>query len=46
MTNSKDVILKLKEVREEKGLSFNDIIKLMEENGDYISFNKYLEFEI
>ena len=37
MTNSKDVILKLKEVREEKGLSFNDIIKLMEENGDYIS---------
>lgn len=37
MTNSKDVILKLKEVREEKGLSFNDIIKLMEDNGDYIS---------
>lgn len=37
MTNSKDVILQLKEVREEKGLSFNDIIRLIEENGDYIS---------
>lgn len=37
MTNSKDVILKLKEVREEKGLSFNDILNLMEKNGDYLS---------
>lgn len=37
MTNSKDVILKLKEVREEKGLSYNDILELMEKNGDFLS---------
>ena len=37
MTNSKDVILKLKEVREEKGLSYNDIHDLMEKNGDFLS---------
>lgn len=37
MTNSKDVILKLKEVREEKGLSYNDILELMEKNGEYLS---------
>lgn len=37
MTNSKDVILKLKEVREEKGLSYNDILDLMEKNGEYLS---------
>lgn len=37
MTNSKDVILKLKEVRDEKGLSYNDILNLMEKNGDYLS---------
>lgn len=37
MTNSKDVILKLKEVREEKGLSYNDILDLMEKNGDFLS---------
>lgn len=37
MTNSKDVILKLKEVREEKGLSYGDILDLMEQNGDYLS---------
>lgn len=37
MTNSKDVILKLKEVREEKGLSYGDILDLMEKNGEYIS---------
>lgn len=37
MTNSKDVILKLKEVREEKGLSYNDILALMEKNGDYLA---------
>ena len=36
MTNTKDLIIKLKEVREEKGLSFNDILKLMEKNGDYL----------
>lgn len=37
MTNTKDIIIKLKEVRAEKGLSFGDILNLMEENGDYLS---------
>lgn len=37
MTNTKDIILKLKEVREEKGLSYNDILDLMEGNGDFLS---------
>lgn len=37
MTNTKDIILKLKEVREEKGLSYNDILDLMEKNGDFLS---------
>ena len=37
MTNSRDVILKLKKVREEKNLSYNDILDLMEKNGKYLS---------
>ena len=37
MTNVKDIIIKLKEVREEKGLSYNDILDLMENNGDFLS---------
>ena len=37
MTNTKEIILKLKEVREEKGLSYGDILELMEKNGDFIS---------
>lgn len=37
MTNQRDLILKLKEVRIEKGYSYADIIRIMEENGDYIS---------
>ena len=37
MTNTKDIILRLKEVREEKGLSYNDILDLMERNGDFLS---------
>lgn len=37
MTNTKDLILKLKEVREEKGFSYNDILELMEKNGDYLA---------
>ena len=37
MTNTKDVIIKLKEVRAERGLSFNDILSMMEKNGDYLS---------
>ena len=37
MTNSRDLILKLKEVRETKGLSYSDIMDLMEKNGDFLS---------
>ena len=37
MTNTKDIIMKLKEVREEKGYSYNDILDLMEKNGDYLA---------
>lgn len=37
MTNTKEIILKLKEVREEKKLSYNDILALMERNGDFVS---------
>lgn len=37
MTNTRDVILKLKEVRQEKQLSYGDILDLMERNGDYIA---------
>ena len=37
MTNTKDVILKLKAVRKEKDLSFDNILALMEENGDFLS---------
>lgn len=35
MTNSKDIIIKLKEVRAEKGFSYADIIKTMEDKGIY-----------
>ena len=37
MTNTKDIIIKLKEVREDKGLSYSDILDLMEKNGDFLS---------
>ena len=37
LTNTKEVIAELKAVREEKGLSFGDILSLMEKNGDYLS---------
>ena len=37
MTNTRDIILKLKAVREEKGYSYSDILALMEKNGDYLS---------
>ena len=37
MTNTKEIILKLKEVREEKGLSYGDILDLMEKGGDFVS---------
>lgn len=37
MTNTKDIILKLKKVRQEKGLSYSDILELMEKNGDFLA---------
>lgn len=37
MTNTREVILTLKEVRLEKNLSFDKILDLMKENGDYLS---------
>lgn len=37
MTNVKDIIIQLKKVRDQKGLSYNDILDLMENNGDYLS---------
>ena len=37
MTNTKEIIVKLKEIREDKNLSYNDILKLMEKNDDFIS---------
>ena len=37
MTNTRDIIVKLKEVREEKKLSFTDILSMMEQNGDYLA---------
>lgn len=37
MTNTKDIIIRLKEVRKEKGLSYGDILEMMEKNGDFVS---------
>lgn len=37
MTNTSDIIIKLKEVRNEKRLSYTDILELMEKNGDFLS---------
>ena len=37
MIDTKNVILALKQVKEEKNLSLDKIIVLMEENGDYVS---------
>lgn len=37
MTNTREVILTLKEVRIEKNLSFDKILELMKANGDYLS---------
>ena len=33
MTNTRDIILELKAVRDEKGLSYTDIMKRLEEKG-------------
>ena len=37
MTNTKDIIIRLKEVRKERGLSYGDILDLMEQNGDFVA---------
>ena len=37
MTNIRDIIIKLKQVREERGLSYTDILNLVEKNGDFLS---------
>ena len=37
MQNTKEIIIQLKKVREEKQLSYNDILTMMELNGDYLS---------
>jgi transcriptional regulator with XRE-family HTH domain len=37
MAKQRDIIIKLKEVREKKGLSLNEIVSLVEKNGDFIS---------
>jgi transcriptional regulator with XRE-family HTH domain len=37
MINTRDIILKLKKVRDEKGLSYGDILDLMEKNNDFLS---------
>lgn len=37
MTNVRDIIIRLKNVRDSKGLSYTDILNLMEANGDYLS---------
>lgn len=37
MNTIRDIILKLKEVKNEKGYSYNEIVALLEKNGDYIS---------
>lgn len=37
MLNNREIIVKLKAVREEKKLSYNDILDLMEANGDFVS---------
>lgn len=37
MNKTRDLIIKLKAVKEEKGLSLNKIADLIEANGDFIS---------
>ena len=37
MENTKQIITKLKQVRDERGLSLNEIVLLVEKNGDYVS---------
>ena len=37
MPNTRQIILKLKEVREERNLSYDKIVSMLETNGDYLS---------
>lgn len=37
MINTREIILKLKQVKDEKGLSYGDILDLMEKNDDFVS---------
>ena len=37
MTNTKDIIIQLKKIREEKNLSYGDILDLMEKNNEAVS---------
>ena len=37
MTNTKDIIIRLKEVRKERNLSYGDILEMMEKNNDFVS---------
>ena len=37
MTNTKDIIIQLKKIREEKNLSYGDILDLMEKNHEVVS---------
>jgi len=37
MTDTSEIIIKLKQVREQKGLSYGDILNLLEKNGDFLS---------
>ena len=37
MTNTKEVILNLKKVKEEKGYSLDTILEMIEENGEFVS---------
>ena len=37
MTDTSEIIVRLKQVREQKGLSYGDILELLEKNGDFLS---------
>jgi len=37
MANCRNIILKLKEIREERGYSYNDIVALVEKNNNFVS---------
>lgn len=37
MNSMKEIIMELRQVREEKGLSYGDISDLLEQNGDHVS---------